>query len=98
MVIVLVRHKVADFVRWKQVFDGHFGLRHGAGELSCRMFHNHDNGNDLTLFFEWETLEMARAFFASEPLKAGMQQSGVVGTPEVVFLDEIRSLRRTAAD
>lgn len=98
MVIVLVRHKVADFVRWKQVFDGHFGLRHGAGELSCRMFHNHDNGNALSLLFEWETLEMARAFFASEPLKAGMQQSGVVGTPEIVFLDEIRSLRRTAAD
>jgi heme-degrading monooxygenase HmoA len=98
MVIVLVRHKVADFKRWKQEFDGHFGLRHGAGELSCRMFHSHENPNDLTLFFEWETLEMARAFFASDALKKGMQQSGVTGTPEVQFLDEIRSLRRTAAD
>ena len=98
MVIVLVRHKVADFARWKQVFDGHFGLRHEAGELSCRMFHNHDNGNNLSLFFEWETLEMARAFFASEPLRLGMQQAGVVGSAEIVFLDEIRSLRRTSAD
>ncbi len=98
MVNVLVRHKVADFARWKQVFDGHFGIRHGAGELSCRMFHSHENPNDLTLFFEWETLEMAHAFFRSEQLKNGMQQSGVMGTAEIVFLDEIRSLRRTAAD
>lgn len=98
MVTVLVRHKVADFAGWKQVFDGNFGTRHGAGELSCRIFHNHDNATDLTLFFEWETLERARAFFASEPLKNGMKQAGVVGSPEIVFLDEIRSLRRTSAD
>lgn len=98
MVNVLVRHKVADFTRWKQVFDGHFGFRHGAGELSCRIFHSHDNGMDLSLFFEWETLEKARAFFGSEQLKNGMQQAGVVGAPEIIFLDEIKSLRRTSAD
>jgi hypothetical protein len=98
MVTVLVRHKVADFAHWKQIFDGNFGTRHGAGELGCRLFHNHDNATDLTLLFEWETLERARTFFASEPLKNAMQQAGVVGPPEIVFLDEIRSLRRTSAD
>jgi len=41
---------------------------------------------------------MARSFFQSDRLKNGMQQAGVVGTPEIVFLDEVRSLRRTAAD
>jgi hypothetical protein len=98
MVNVLVRHKVADFGRWKQIFDGHFGIRHTGGELSHRIFHSHDEATDLTLFFEWETLDRARAFFASEPLRNGMRQAGVVGSPEIIFLDEIRSLRRTAAD
>jgi heme-degrading monooxygenase HmoA len=98
MVNVLVRHKVSDFSRWKQVFDEHFGTRHAAGELSHRIFHNHDDGSDLTLFFEWETLDMARAFFSSERLKNGMQQAGVTGKADIVFLDEVRSLRRTAAD
>ncbi len=98
MVNVMVRHKVADFARWKQVFDAHFGIRHGAGELSCRMFHNHENPADLTLFFEWETLEKARSFFASERLRNGMQEAGVLGAAEITFLDEIKSLRRTAAD
>jgi heme-degrading monooxygenase HmoA len=66
--------------------------------LSHRIFHNHDDGSDLTLFFEWETLDMARAFFRSERLKNGMQQAGVTGKADIVFLDEVRSLRRTAAD
>lgn len=98
MVNVLVRHKVSDFSRWKQVFDEHFGIRHAAGELNHRIFHSHDDASDLTLFFEWETLDMARAFFASERLKNGMQQAGVTGKPDIVFLDEVRSLRRTSAD
>ncbi len=98
MVNVLVRHKVSEFARWKHVFDEHFGRRHAAGELSYRIFHNHDDASDLTLFFDWETLEMARAFFGSDTLKKAMQEAGVTGTPEIVFLDEIRSLRRTAAD
>ncbi len=98
MINVLVRHKVADFGRWKQVFDENFGIRHHAGELSCRIFHAQENPADLTLFCEWETLEKARFFFASQPLKDGMRKAGVQGTPEIVFLNEIRSLRRTAAD
>jgi hypothetical protein len=98
MVNVLVRHKVSDFSRWKKVFDDHFGMRHAAGELNYRIYHNHDDASDLTLFFDWETLEMARAFFSSEGLKNGMQEAGVSGKPEVVYLDEVRSLRRTAAD
>jgi heme-degrading monooxygenase HmoA len=98
MVNVLVRHKVSDFPLWKQAFDGHFGERHAAGELNHRIFHNHDDASDLTLFFTWETLEMARAFFASDQLKDRMQKAGVIGKPEIVFLDEMRILRRTAAD
>lgn len=98
MVNVLVRHKVSDYSRWKQVFDEHFGVRHAGGELNHRIFHNHDDGSELTLFFDWETLEMAQAFFASDQLRNGMRQSGVLGKPEVVFLDEVRSLRRTSAD
>ncbi len=98
MVNVLVRHKVSDFGRWKEVFDHHLGMRKAGGELNCRIFHNHTDGTDLTLFFDWESLDMAKRFFNSDPLKNGMQTAGVSGAPEVVFLDEYRQLRRTSAD
>ena len=98
MVNVLVRHKVTDFASWKNVFDSHLGMRKAGGELNCRIFHIHTDGTDLTLFFDWESLEMAKRFFNSDPLKNGMQAAGVSGKPEVVFLDEFRQLRRTSAD
>lgn len=98
MVNVLVRHKVSDFPRWKEVFDQHLGMRKAGGELNCRIFHSHADGADLTLFFDWESLDMAKRFFASDPLKNGMQAAGVSGAPDVVFLDEFRQLRRTSAD
>ncbi len=98
MVNVLVRHTVTDFPRWKQVFDENLFMRKRGGEMSFRIFHNHNSPVDLILFFEWETLDKAKAFFASDPLKNGMQLAGVTGAPEVIYLDEVRALRRTAAD
>jgi 3-mercaptopyruvate sulfurtransferase SseA len=98
MVNVLVRHNVSDFRRWKEVFDQSLGMRKAAGELNCRIFHNHMDGSDLTLFFDWESLDMAKRFFDSDSLKKAMQAAGVSGNTEIVILDEFRQLRRTSAD
>lgn len=98
MVNVLVRHKVSDFQHWKEVFDQNLGMRKAGGELNCRIFHNHIDGSDLTLFFDWESLDMAKRFFDSESLKNRMKDAGVSGKPEIVILDEFRQLRRTSAD
>ncbi len=98
MVNVLVRHSVSDYERWKHVFDEHLAMRKAGGEMACRLFYNHLNGSDLVLFFDWETLDKAKAFFNSDLLKKAMQEAGVTGQPDVAFLDEVRTLRRTAAD
>ncbi len=98
MVNVLVRHKVSDYERWKHVFDGHLAMRKAGGELAFRMFYNHLDGSDVFLFFDWETLDKAKAFFNSATLQNAMKEAGVTGHVEVVFLDEVRAIRRTSAD
>ena len=98
MINVLVHHEVADYSSWKVAFDSAIDLRHKNGERGCRIFHGAGNVNDLTLFFEWESLEKARAFLGSAELKARMAQAGVKGTPRVDFLTEVHNLRRSAAD
>lgn len=98
MIIVLIHHEVADYMAWKAAFDAAFDWRHKHGERSCRIFRSAGNVNDLTLFFEWESLEKARAFVASDELKARMASAGVKGPPRVAFLTEVHSLRRSAAD
>ncbi|MGB8014151.1 MAG: hypothetical protein WCF68_21240 [Terriglobales bacterium] len=98
MINVLIHHEVADYITWKTVFDSVLDWRHKHGERSCRIFRSAGNVNDLTLFFEWESLETARAFIASDELKAKMATAGVKGAPRVDFLTEVHSVRRSAAD
>jgi hypothetical protein len=98
MINLLIRHEVADFTAWKAAFDSAFDWRRKNGERSCRIFRSAGNVNHLTLFFEWESLEKARAFVASDELKAKMASAGVKGPPRVDFLNEVHSVRRSAAD
>jgi len=98
MIHVLVRHNVSDYGKWKSVFDADHEFRHKGGEVNCRIFHNADNLNDLTLLFEWENLEQAQRYMSSKELQNKMKQAGVASTPEVQFLGEMHTIRRTAAD
>jgi quinol monooxygenase YgiN len=98
MMHVLVRHKVADFPRWKEAFDSHVLARRRAGELSFRLFHSVDDPKDITLFFDWESAEAARKFMTSSELRQRMQEAGVQGAPDVQYLEDVRSVHRTSAD
>ncbi|HYU46567.1 MAG TPA: hypothetical protein VEK84_10375 [Terriglobales bacterium] len=98
MVNVLVHHEVADYPSWKAAFDAALDWRHKHGERSARIFHTVGNLNDLTLLFEWETLDQARTFMTSDELKARMASAGVKGQPRVEFITEMYSIRRSAAD
>jgi hypothetical protein len=98
MITVLIHHEIADYAVWKAAFDSAFDWRHKNGELSCRIFRSAGNVNDVTLFFEWESLEKARAFIASDELKTKMASAGVKEPTRVDFLTEVHSLRRSAAD
>ena len=98
MIYVLIHHEVADYPVWKSVLDSSLDWRSRNGEHSCRIFRGVENPNDLTLLFEWENLEKARAFIASDELKHRMAKAGVKGVPQVEYLTEMFSIRRSAAD
>jgi heme-degrading monooxygenase HmoA len=94
----MVRHKVADYVRWKEAFDGHLSARKAAGEVGNRVLLSVDDPHEVTLLLDWDSLERARRFAKSDDLKQKMQQSGVVGDPDVSFLEDAYVVRRSAAD
>jgi hypothetical protein len=98
MVHIIVRHKVADYSRWKEAFDAHLNARKAAGETEYRVLLSVEDPRDVTLFFDWDSLDRARRFLGSEDLKQTMKQAGVVGDPDVRFLEDARSVRRSAAD
>jgi len=98
MVHVIVRHKVADYVRWKEAFDGHLGARKAAGEVGYRVMLSVDDPREVTVFLDWDSLDRARKFATSDDLKQKMQQSGVIGDPDVRFLEDAYTVRRSSAD
>ena len=98
MVHTLVRHKVADFNRWKQAFDSYLPTRQRGGETAFRVFHAVDDPHDVVVFCDWDSLERARKFMNSDDLRKAMQQAGVEGAPEVQYIEDVRSVRRSAAD
>ncbi len=98
MVHVLVRHKVADYGRWKESFDSHLNARKRAGEVGFRLFHSMEDPREIFVMMDWDSVEEARRFFSSSELRERMQHAGVQGEPEIQYLEDARAVHRTAAD
>jgi len=85
---MFVRHKVRDYDAWKSVFDDVSDLRRRSGEKSYKILRQGNGSKELVALFEWDSLDNARKYAASPELKAAMERAGVVGKPEILFLEE----------
>jgi heme-degrading monooxygenase HmoA len=98
MVHVLVRHKVADYPRWKEAFDSHLTSRKRAGETGYHVFHSMEDSHEIVVLSDWQTVEEARKFMNSDELRQKMQTAGVQGSPDVQYLEDARVVHRSSAD
>jgi quinol monooxygenase YgiN len=87
MIKMFVRHKVADFKKWKTAFDEHDSFRKQAGCIKSEVFANTQNSNEVLSVLQWESKEHAMKFSQDPGLKEAMAQGGVVGPPEFSFSD-----------
>jgi heme-degrading monooxygenase HmoA len=88
---MLVRHKVEDYAKWKPIYDQHASTRRASGSKGAHLFRNVDNPNEIIILFEWDDLSKARNFARSEDLIKTMKKAGVIGKPDIYFLDDIES-------
>jgi heme-degrading monooxygenase HmoA len=89
MASILIQHKVEDFAAWKKVFDSKQDLRTSYGEISTQIFHDASDPNKLTIINKWDSMANAQKFAHSPELKAAMATAGVVGKPDISFLNEV---------
>jgi hypothetical protein len=83
---ILIRHKVADFAKWKPVYDAHGSARADAGLKEERLLRNIENPSEVVLLFSASDLNKAKQFATSDDLRQRMQQAGVNDKPDVWFL------------
>ncbi|KAB1198700.1 MULTISPECIES: cyclase [Haloferax] len=91
MPTILVKHAVEDFDTWKPYFDDHDSTRREYGSQGYRLFKLSEDSNDLVMVFDWDTMENAQTFLESSDLRSVMGEAGVIGEPEIYFLEEIES-------
>ncbi|MFH1279970.1 MAG: antibiotic biosynthesis monooxygenase [Candidatus Eisenbacteria bacterium] len=77
-----------NYAAWKTVFDGFIETRRKGGEKSWQILHPEGEPDNLTLLFQWDSLDHARSFMKNPDLKAAMEKGGVAETPEIIFLKE----------
>ena len=89
MIKTLMYHKVADFGKWKEAFDGFIDTRKAAGELSYSVGTLHNEPNTAYVINEWNSIEAVQAFLSNPDLKAAMGAAGVLEPPHTIILSEI---------
>lgn len=80
------RHKVADFAKWKVVFEEvEPFLKQQLGSSGAHAFQNIANPNEVLVITDWDKKEQGIKFGESPELKNAMQRAGVLGKPEINF-------------
>lgn len=87
MTFMLCRVRVADYAAWKAVFDSHVAAHRQAGLKVNQLLRNIDEPNEVFILMEADDLEKARAFVTSPDVPDAKQKAGVIGEPDVYFLE-----------
>ncbi len=85
MTLMIVRHKVANYGKWKASYDGHDSIRLAAGLHSYAISRMQPDSNMLVVAVKADNLDSAMAFAKNGTLKAAMQKSGVIGMPDIRY-------------
>jgi len=83
-----VRHNVRDYAAWRKVFDDLGPLRAQHGCTGQRVMRLPDDGTDLFIIHDFPSAQRAAGFAHDPALRAGMDQAGVQGAPQIeIFTD-----------
>ncbi|MCH7577327.1 MAG: cyclase [Chloroflexi bacterium] len=93
MASMFIKHRVADYARWKPVFDEHEPLRIEYGTVGHSLHRDADDPNVIIIAFRVNDLNRAKEFAGSEELRAAMERAGVQGPPEIWFADDVEEKR-----
>ena len=87
--MMMVKHKVKDYAAFKTVYDDHDSVRRANGLYSYVLGRGIDDSMMVMVALRTDNLEKAKAFSKDAVLKTAMQKAGVVGAPEMSFINVV---------
>ena len=92
MTTIFVKHKVADYDKWKQGYDAFNVKRKGLGISAASVHRAPDDPDTIIVTHRFKDTASAQAFMSSNDLKAAMKEAGVLGPPEIWFGEDVEQL------
>ena len=83
MIRIFVKHKVDDYTAWRKGYDAFESARTKLGVRGHAVYRDVDDGNDVTVWHDFDNIEAAKAFGNSNELKAAMKDAGVMVAPMI---------------
>jgi hypothetical protein len=93
MASMFIKQRVADYAKWKAVFDEHETMRRAGGVTAHSVQRQPDDPNVVIVALRVSDMGKAKQFAGSDDLKAAMARAGVQGTPEIWIADEVEEKR-----
>lgn len=78
MVVMLCRNRVADFEKWKSVFDSNAPAARDAGLRLMNLWRDVEEPNNVFFLFEVKDTDKARAFITDPAAAESGKKSGVL--------------------
>jgi hypothetical protein len=78
MIAMLCRNRVADYSRWRRVFDSHASAHRDAGLHLRNIWRGVEDPNQVFFLFEVTDSEKARAFIGNPAAAEAGKTSGVL--------------------
>jgi hypothetical protein len=82
MAKLFLHHPVADFDKWRPIYDGDAARRESAGLRNVRVLRDTDDPNSVWLVSDGDPAKLAEMLNDAELGKV-MQEAGVTAPPEV---------------
>jgi hypothetical protein len=89
--LLIVKHKVADFDKWKDGYMAHDSMRRVSGITHAHIGRGMEDSNTVVVFDSIADVQKAKDFGSSPGLKEAMKKAGVVGMPTISMVNVIRS-------
>jgi quinol monooxygenase YgiN len=88
MVAMIVRHRVANYDKWRELFDSMHSVRAAHNWIAAEVFRDAADPNLVTIVNHVRDAESAKRYGGSPDLHAAMERGGVLGAPDIQFLNE----------
>jgi quinol monooxygenase YgiN len=93
MATLLVKHRVGNFEKWRQVFDRLEPLREKHGFVGHSVHRDATDPNIVVIVNHVKSMADAKEYGQSQTLHDAMAEAGVIGAPDITFLTDVEDLR-----